>query len=186
VNTKSIFLATTAAVLCSLSVCHLRLTAQDPATKGSTGCPIPAQATRCDLSIPLEVALNPLAEPAAGRDITFAVDIKSGLDPDLVKRMWLEYEYPESMARIRPSLAEREIARTTRGGRRELGLFVPDRGRYRIQARLRVELADGRTISTTATHWINIGNALPEGMVGRIVSPDGTGVRVYQGSTVRN
>jgi len=56
----------------------------------------------------------------------------------------------------------REIPRLTRTSRQELELPLADGGRYRIRARLVVELVNGQTISKTATRWINPGNALPK------------------------
>jgi Flp pilus assembly protein CpaB len=63
---------------------------------------------------------------------------------------------------------------------------VPDESRYAIRARLIVHLTNGKTISQTAIRWIDLGaEDPPEGMIGRIVNPDGTAIRVYQGETVR-
>jgi len=114
------------------------------------------------------------------------VSVESGIDSDLVSRMWLEYEIPERMRPNREFSESREIPRLTRTSRQELELPLADGGRYRIRARLVVELVNGQTISKTATRWINPGNALPEGVIGRIVDPDGTGSRIYQGLAVRN
>jgi hypothetical protein len=148
--------------------------------------PRPAQATPCDLSIPLQISLTLLNEPGVGSTARFAASIESGIDPDLVKQMWVEYEVPERMRQSREYLENREIPRMARTSRQELAVVVPDKGRYQIRARLMVELVNGKTISKTATQWINLGNSPPEGLVGRIVDPDGTGIRVYQGVTVRN
>jgi hypothetical protein len=146
----------------------------------------PVQASRCDLSIPLKISISPLNKPEAGTTVRFAVSIESGIDPDLVKRIWVEYEFPERMRRSGRLPAGFEIPRIARQNRTELAVLVPDRGRYVIRARVRVELADGRTVSRTATRWINLDNVPPEGWMGRIVDPDGTGIQVYQGRTVRN
>ncbi len=124
-------------------------------------------------------------EPVAGGTAGFSVDIRSGIDPDRVKRMWTEYEIPARL-RLKQGYSEiREIPRLARENRDELRVGVPETGRYAIRARLVVEFADGTTISKTATRWINLGNAPPEGMTGRIVDPDGNGIRVYQGVTER-
>jgi hypothetical protein len=68
----------------------------------------------------------------------------------------------------------------------EFGVIVPDESRYSIHARLIVRLTNGKTISQTAVRWIDLGaEDPPEGMIGRIVDPDGAAIRVYQGVTVR-
>ncbi len=138
------------------------------------------------MSVPIRIALTPLNEPGAGAIARFSVSTESGLDPDLVKRMWVEYEVPEQMRRQREFVERREISRRERKSREELGVLVPDRGRYALRVRFMVELVDGKTISKTATRWINPGNSPPDGMTGRILDPHGTGVRVYQGTTERN
>ncbi len=146
----------------------------------------PVQATRCDLSVPLQVSLTTLSELRPGSTARFSVAFTSGVDPDLVKRMWIEYEVPERLKSGRSSFQNSEIPRTIRSSRQELELPVPDRGRYEVRARLVVELTNGRKISKTATQWINPENVPPEGVTGRIVGPDGTGIQVYRGVTVRN
>lgn len=182
---RSVF-AAAIAVACAISSYCLRVEAQSKAPQVREDFPRPAQATHCDLSIPLQISLTPLNEPGVGGTARFAVSTESGIDPDLVKRMWVEYELPERMRPNRAYLEDREIPRMARESRHELGVLVPDQGRYPIRARLMVELVDGKTISKTATRWINLGNSAPEGMLGRMVDPDGTGIRVYQGVTVRN
>ncbi len=182
---KTLFTIACAAA-CALASYCLGMGAQMGSPRQSSEYGRPAQATRCDLTVPLQIDLSPLNEPQVGLPARFAVSIKSGIDPDLVKRMWLEYEYPERMRQPLASLENLEFPRTARNGRREMQVLVPDKGRYQIRARLMVELINGKTISKTATRWINLGNAAPDGMIDRIAAPDGTGIRVYQGITVRN
>jgi hypothetical protein len=179
-------IAASVAVVSAISSYCVRVEAQSGASWTQEEASRPAQATRCDLSIPLQVFLTPLNEPKAGSTARFSVSIESGIDPDLVRRLWVEYEIPERIRPGREFLENREIPRLTRTSRQELDLPLADEGRYQIRARLMVELVSGQTISKTATRWINPRNALPEGVIGRIVDPDGTGIRVYQGVTVRN
>lgn len=174
------------AVACIVSSFGSRMQAQSASPPARIESPRPAEATQCGLSIPLQISLTLLNELSVGSTASFAVSIESGIDPDLVSKMWVEYEVPERMRRDREYLENREIPRTARTNRQQLAVIIPDKGRYQIRARLVVELVDGKTISKTATQWINLGNSPPEGMVGRIVDPDGTGIRVYQGVTVRN
>ncbi len=169
----------------AFSPCLCQLNAQAMPSQGRQW-PRPQQATRCDLTVPLQVVLTPLNAAKAGRTVRFSVNIESHVDPDLVKSMWLEYEVPERMRPPRAYAGRREVPRLVRSGRQELELLLPDEGRYHVRARLVVELWNGKTISKTATHWINPENALPEGMVGRIVAPDGTAIRVYQGLAGKN
>lgn len=178
--------AAAVAVACAVSSYSFREETRSGALSAAEAAPRPAQATQCDLSIPLQISLTLLNDLSVGSTANFAVSIESGIDPDLVRKMWVEYEVPERMRRAREYLENREIPRMARTSRQQLAVIIPDEGRYQIRARLVVELVDGKTISKTATRWINLGNSPPEGMVGRIVDPDGTGIRVYQGVTVRN
>ena len=172
------------AVFCAVSSYMFRAEAQEAPSKDASRAARPANATKCDLSIPLQVALTPLNEPRAGSTARFALTFTSGIDPDLVKSMWIEYEVPDRLKSRETSFANHEIPRMTRSSRQELDLAMPEQGRYRVRARLMVELTDGRTISKTATRWI--GDGPPEGVIGRIGAPDGTGIQVYQGVSGRN
>ncbi len=171
---------------CSTTSVCVSVTAQNAFPPIRAESPRPAYATRCDLSVPIRITLTPVNEAGAGGIARFSVNTESGLDPDLVKRMWVEYEIPEQIRQHRESVERREVSRHARQNREELGVVVPERGRHALRARFVVELVDGRTISKTATRWINPGDALPDGMTGRIFDPDGTGIRVYQGTTERN
>jgi hypothetical protein len=146
--------------------------------------PLPADATHCGPSLPINIELMPQNDVAAGNPVSFDVRIESRLDPDLVKDTWVEYEIPPRVRQM-PSASRSRLARS---GRSLLALNVApdDRAPHPIRARLVVQLADGQTISRTATRWINLTEDYrPDGMVGRIVDYDGTGIRVYQGATVR-
>ena len=147
---------------------------------------LPATATRCDASIPIQIELTPLNQPSVGRPTRFRVSVMSSLDPDLVRDLQVIYELP---ARVRTIPQTRDASRVLqRSGQTdlELGILLPDEARYPVRARLVVHLANGRTISQTAVNWVGVsGEDRPEGMIGRIVDPDGTGIRVYRGETVR-
>jgi hypothetical protein len=83
-------------------------------------------------------------------------------------------------------LDTRDVIRRDRRGESRMALIIPDGARYQIRARIVVELRNGKTISQTAVRWIDLGEEdPPEGMLRRIVDPDGSGIRVYQGTTVR-
>ncbi|HYK89647.1 MAG TPA: hypothetical protein VE398_12800 [Acidobacteriota bacterium] len=172
-------------VACASSLCFGAAAMSGTQPARSEG-PRPANATPCALTVPIRISLTPLNEPGAGGTARFSVSVESGVDPDLVRRMWIEYEIPERMRRGRESPANRELPRTAAKNRDEFNVGIPDQGRYAIRARLMVELTDGNTISRTATRWINLGNTAPDGMIGRITDPDGTGIRVYQGDTERH
>ena len=142
--------------------------------------------TQCDPSLPISVELVPENEPRVGLTARFRFEVRSDLDPDLIRDMRVEYETPPRL-QIRSDLS-REPERLAKSGRSQLrfGVVVPDEARYSIRARVIVTLTNGKTISQTAVHWIDLGaEDPPEGMVGRIVDPDGTGIRVYQGTTAR-
>jgi hypothetical protein len=141
----------------------------------------PLNATPCDISIPIRISLVPLNASQVGSATRFRVDVESSLDPDLVRSMKVEYEVPERMRRAPDFLPTMEIPQQTEQGSFELGIVVPDEARYRIRARLVVQLVDGRTISQTATRWINLGEHVPDDMVGTMQAPDGIGVRIYRG-----
>jgi hypothetical protein len=114
------------------------------------------------------------------------VRVESRFDPDLVEELRVEYELP---AALRPSLPEgaRQRPLLKQGlNLLELAVVVPDERRHLVRARAVVRFTDGRTVSQTAVHWIDLGaEDPPEGMIGRIVDPDGTGIRIYRGITVR-
>jgi hypothetical protein len=99
--------------------------------------------------------------------------------------MQLLYEIP---ARVRMIALAGSVPQVLhRAGRTnlELGVILPDQARYPIRARLVVHLANGKTLSQTAARWVGIsGEDRPAGMIGRVVDPDGTGIRVYRGETI--
>jgi hypothetical protein len=148
---------------------------------------LPEGATHCDPSLPIFIELNLLGKIAVGQAVRFEVKVESVLDPDLIKTTWVEYEVPKRIRRIANLADRQQLLERSGKGRAELGLVVPDETRYQIRARFVVQLIDGRTITQTAVRWIDLGDEdPPEGMIGRIISPDGTGIRVYNGATVRN
>ncbi len=142
--------------------------------------------TQCDPSLPIRIELIPENQPLVGQTARFRLEVDSDLDPDLVLDMRVEYETPPRL-QMRADLSNdpQTLAKSGRS-RLRLGVIVPDEARYSIRARLIVRLMDGKTISQTAVRWIDLGaEDPPEGMIGRIVDPDGTGIRIYQGTTVR-
>ncbi len=146
----------------------------------------PFEATRCDLTIPIRIALVPLNQPRVGQPALFRVEADSSIDPDLVVNSWVEYELPPRIQRSARAAGTRELLGRSRSGRAQLDVIVPDVQRYEIRARYVVQLTNGRTIGQTAVRHINIGNIPPEGMVGRLVDSDGNGIRVFRGATARN
>lgn len=147
--------------------------------------PLPPGATHCDILLPIRIELVPLNSPEPGKTANFQVQVESSLDPDIVGRSWVEYEIPPAVRRsgspVGPGLLAKSGASVL-----DLAVEAPDRLPYAIRARLVVELTSGITISRTATRWINLReDAVPEGMIRRVVDPDGTGIRIYQGVTVR-
>lgn len=157
-----------------------------PCLEARNGSSTPAGATQCDPSLPIRIELVPENEPRPGQTARFRVEVESLLDPDQVRDMRIEYRTSDRL-RLR-TLADGRDAAPRRSGRTDLGIevVVPDESRYSVRARLIVEFTDGRTIAQTAVRWIDLGEEdPPEGMAGRIVDPDGTGIRVYQGMTVR-
>ena len=145
---------------------------------------LPPGATRCEPSLPISVEILPLNQPAMGRPTRFGITVLSNLDPDLIQDMQLLYEVP---ARLRMTLQAGTAPQALhKSGRTdlELAVMLPDRDRYPVRARLVVRLADGKTLSRTAAYWVGISEEdRPEGMIGRVVDPDGTGIRVYRGET---
>jgi hypothetical protein len=130
--------------------------------------------------------MEPLNQPEVGKAARFQVLVDSKIDPDLVEEMRVEYEIPEGV-RLAPG-TNSSPALLARSGksRMELAAIVPDQARYPIRARVIVNLRNGKSLSRTAVQWIDLGlEDAPEGMIGRIVDPDGTGIRVYQGRAVK-
>jgi hypothetical protein len=145
-----------------------------------------ARRTHCDLSLPIRVELVPLSEPRVRQAARFRVEVESDLDPDLVQDARVEYELPDRVRMLDDARREPQGLAKSGPSRLEFAVIVPDESRYSIRARLIVRLTNGRTISQTAVRWIDLGaEDPPEGMIGRIVDPDGVGIRVYQGVTVR-
>jgi hypothetical protein len=143
-------------------------------------------ATACDALIPLHINLVPVGQPRIGGRLNFEVTVESGIDPDLIKSSRIEYELPRRLRETAEAPDARDVIGRQRHGRARMGLTIPDEGRYEIRARIVLELRNGKTISQTAVRWIDLGEEdPPEGMIGRMVNPDGSGVRVYQGTTVR-
>jgi hypothetical protein len=143
-----------------------------------------ATRTQCDPLIPLKVELVSLGEPSPGGLLQFQVDVQSGLDSDQIKSSHVEYEMPPA---LRHSLAsERDLPLLQGKARARIGVIIPDRQAYEIRARVVLELRNGATISQTAVRWVNAGpDYRPDSMSGRIILPDGTGIRVYRGVTTR-
>ena len=142
--------------------------------------------THCDLSLPIHVELVPLSEPHVGQAARFRVEVESNLDPDLVQDARVEYELPDRVRMLDDAGREPQGLAKSGRSRLEFAVTVPDESRYSIRARLIVRLTNSKTISQTAVRWIDLGaEDPPEGMIGRIVDPDGGGIRVYQGITAR-
>jgi len=167
-----------AAACCSGAGAQIKLAARAAA-------PLPPGATHCDILLPIRIELVPLNSPEPGKTASFQVRVESSLDPDIVARTWVEYEIPPAVRHsgspVGPGLLAKSGATVL-----DLAVEAPDRLPYAIRARLVVELTSGNTISQTATRWINLReDAVPAGMMRRVVDPDGTGIRIYQGVTVR-
>ena len=159
---------------------------QSPPLEKSSQVPDTSTRTRCDVSLPIRVELVPENEPHVGQAARFRVEVDSNLDPDQVVDMRVEYETPPKLQMQNELSGEPQIL--AKSGRSQLrcSVMVPDESRYSIRARLVVRLTNGKSISQTAIRWIDLGaEDPPEGMIGRIVNPDGTAIRVYQGATVR-
>jgi hypothetical protein len=147
---------------------------------------LPPGATRCEPSIPVSIELIPLNQPAVGQTTRFRVVVASNLDPDLVHDMQLLYEVPARVRTTAQTGSSLRLSGKAGSTSLELGIILPDQARYPIRARLVVHLANGRTISQTAVRWVGLSaEDHPEGMLGRIVEPDGTGIRLYRGETIR-
>jgi hypothetical protein len=154
---------------------------------GKSAAAIPAGATRCDLSIPISIGMLPLNSPSAGESARFQVVVESTLDPDVVKRSWIEYSVRRRGMLPRESVEQREGLGRGREDRFEIGVPIADTTRHEIRARYVVELKSGNRIAQTAVRWVDLGDEdAADGLIGRIENPDGTGVRVYRGTTVKN
>jgi hypothetical protein len=167
-----------AAACCSGAGAQIKVTAR-------AGAPLPPSATHCDILLPIRIEIVPLNSPELGKTANFQVHVESSLDPDIVSWTWVEYEIPPAVRRsgspVGPGLLAKSGASVL-----DLAVEAPDRLPYAIRARVVVELTNGITISRTATRWINLReDAVPEGMIRRVVDPNGTGIRIYQGVTVR-
>jgi hypothetical protein len=129
----------------------------------------------------------PLNSPSAGESARFQVVVESTLDPDVVKRSWIEYSVRRRGMLPRESVEQREGLGRGREDRFEIGVPIADTTRHEIRARYVVELKSGNRIAQTAIRWVDLGDEdAADGMIGRIENADGTGVRVYRGVTVKN
>jgi hypothetical protein len=147
---------------------------------------LPDGATRCDLTVPIRVELIPANDPVRGGDARFVVATESTLDPDLIRRTWIEYSVRRRASRGATAADVSQVTLAAGRGRTEIDLPVVDDSPHEVRARFVVELLDGRTIAQTAVRWVDLGEPdPPEGMIGRIENPDGSGVRVYRGRTER-
>jgi hypothetical protein len=154
--------------------------------RGPSGPLLTFERVRGEPAIPIRIAIVPLNDPSIGRLTRFRVDVESGLDPDLVQDIHVEYDLPNHV--IRPAMAVNQSDSLNARGqsRLELGIVILDSARYAIKARVIVRMTDGRSLTQTAVHWVDLGDQdAPQGMVGRVVDRDGTGIRIYQGVTVR-
>jgi hypothetical protein len=153
---------------------------------GIKNAAIPANVTRCDASLPISIELTPLDEPKIGRPTRFEAKVRSVLDPDLIRRSWVEWEVPTRVRKLAEAGERMDILDRRGHGTTMLDVIIPDESRYSIRARLVVQFRNGQTIGQTAVRWVDLGEEdAPEGMIGRMSNPDGTGIRVYRGATVR-
>lgn len=147
---------------------------------------LPATATRCDASLPIQIELTPINQPSVSRPTRLRVSVMSYLDPDLVRDLQVIYDLPARVRTVPRTVGASEALQRSGRTDLELGILLPDEARYPVRARLVAHLANGRTISQTAVYWIGVSSEdRPEELIGRIVDPDGTGIRVYRGETVR-
>ncbi len=150
------------------------------------GRPRPPDPTRCEVSLPISIEFSLLNAPALARPTRFGIHVESSLDPDLVQSLQLLYELPPRVRMVAQAGAAPPVLRKSGRTELELGVILPDQELYPIRARLVAHLTNGRTISQTAVHWVGLSGAdHPAAMIGRLVDPDGTGIRVYQGETVK-
>ena len=144
---------------------------------------LPPGATQCNLSIPIRIELAPVDGLKVGQTTRFEVRVESEIEPALVRKMWVDYEVSEKLHAASGFAGRREF--TVRKGRQlqQIGFVIPDRQRHQIRARLKVQFVDGKIIARTAIRYVDLGQNPPDGMIGRLVDPDGTGIRVYEGQS---
>src|SRR5688572_15540096 len=129
-NTKRLMLVLAAILLaCAFVSTSLHVEAQTGRLKKGNN-PLPPDATRCDISLPITVEMVPLNEPQVGQAARFEVLVNSRIDPDLVQEIRVEYELPQRV-RFAPGISSAPalLARSGRS-RLELGAVVPDQARY--------------------------------------------------------
>jgi hypothetical protein len=144
----------------------------------------PPGATHCDILLPVHIELVPTNSPEIGRTANFQVRVESKIDPDIVKSTWIEYELPAGARRSGTPVGPGLLGRSGRSVL-ELSVTPPDHAPSAVRARVVIQFMDGSTVSQTATRWINLReDDVPEGMARRVPGPDGTAIRIYQG-TVR-
>jgi hypothetical protein len=168
-----------------LSFVVFRTARQGDPDRAKVGRIIPEGSLEREPSLPIQVELAPLDKPVVGGTTRFQVSVESQLDPDLVREVRLEYDLPHRVRRTATLPDNRYALHKSGHSRLALGLVIPDQARYEIRARLVVALTSGSILSETASYWIDLGEEdPPEGMIGRIVEPDGSGIRVYRGVRV--
>ncbi len=146
-----------------------------------------AEETRCEPSIPLSIALLPLDKPEAGRWTRFSLSVESGFDPDVIRDMRIEYDFPPEVRMVPALSSGREWLRKAGPSRNELRALIPDERRYALSARVILTLRDGQTVSQSAVRYVDLGEEDPaEGMIGQFTNPDGSSIVVYRGVTVRD
>lgn len=166
--------------------CLVLLVSALAAQTGRRNAPAPPERSRCDVSLPIRIELVPLNEPQLGEEARFEIETESSLDPDLIKSAWVECRGLKGGVPTARVIDRRELSRFAKRETLTASLRIRDASRHEIRARYVVRLVDGRTIAQTAVRWVDMGEPdPPEGMIGRITDPDGTGIRVYQGTTVR-
>jgi hypothetical protein len=171
-------------LVCAAASISLRVEAQTG--QAGKGHSLPADITQCDISLPITIKMEPLNEAEVGKATRFQVTVDSKIDPDLVENMRVVYELPKGVQLAPGTNAAPSLLARSGKSRLELAAIVPDQARYPIRARVIVNLTNGKTISQTAVQWVDLGSEdAPEGMIGRVVDPDGTGIRVYQGQAVK-
>jgi hypothetical protein len=145
---------------------------------------MPPGAAQCNLTIPINIELVPIDGLHAGQTARFQVRIDSDLDPSQVQKMWVEYDAPAKIQPASRGTTRLEILRKRGRQVHEFGVTIPDRKRHEIRARIHVRLVDGTTLARTAVRYVDLGRNPPEGMIGRLADPDGTGIRIYQGKAL--
>ena len=144
---------------------------------------LPPDATRCGVSVPIGIELVPLDELQVGQTARFEARIDSDIDPALVRRMWVDYEFSDKLRAASGFSTRHEILNKKGRQLRQIAFVIPDRQRHRIRARVKVELVDGSMMARTAVRYVDLGNNPPDGMIGRLVDPDGTVIRIYAGQS---